>query len=84
VPENLRTYPFTARVLTHYDTLHVGSRAFADVLVVRYAAENSDHVALSQDVPYFVLYLSRGYGIAMVEKVRRDSVVSRQVVTSME
>jgi hypothetical protein len=78
VTDRHQTYPITARVLEHLDTLHVGTRRYSDVFMVRYADEHPDLTAESTAIPYWVLYFARDIGLVLSEKVVGDSIVSRQ------
>lgn len=63
------SYPITARLLSRLDTLVIGGKSYADVLVVRYAYEKQVELPDTQSVPYWVVYYQRGRGPIMFDRV---------------
>jgi hypothetical protein len=72
VTNDTASFPITARVLAHLDTLYIEAsgikNTYPDVLEVRYAFEHPGELPESNIVPYWIMYYAKNQGPVMFDK----------------
>jgi hypothetical protein len=72
VTHDTTSFPITARVLGHLDTLYVEAsglkNSYPDVLEVRYSYEHPGEIPEFNSVPYWIMYYAKDQGPVMFDK----------------
>ncbi|GEM_PF-5173785 len=78
VDPNHHSYAITARTISRFDTVTVGSQVYRDVIVMRYAHELAGFSADSINAPYWVVFYERGLGPVIFDRMRKGEALLRR------
>jgi hypothetical protein len=79
---NEQSYAIEARVMKRLNALEINGHSYPDILMVRYAHENSGGTPEQTVIPYWMVYYQKGVGPIMFEKITNSGVIERRAVAS--
>jgi len=72
------SFPITARILAHLDSLTAGGKTYSDIIAVRYAYEPSPGTYLDT-TPYWVIYYAKNEGPIYVVETYGPKTLSKAI-----